>query len=261
MSVDKTPSFLKTDYESKLRKYPKFNIDAMYERVFDEMALQQTKRDQLITIHLAAFAFIVPAVLDSQKDISPLISGGIFLALGFIGFLFSLIIIRYRRYKEAYWICCRTLSVMMTMEEENWTKENIQAIFYQCLKKKVHTSMKKGRLKKFTLARKNMNSGETLYLVINAIISGGVAGFGAVMVLNALPYFSAVINTVAGTLVGVIVFAYTLYRYFKTLVDVYRVCDDQSEESFNAIFGDAWFLHFFVGNQEGEQKAAAEAQQ
>lgn len=250
--MDKTPDFLRNDYESKLRSYPKFNINNMYERVFDEMALQQTKRDQLITIHLAAFAFVVPAVLDTQKNISPLIGGCIFLALGFIGFLFSLIIIRYRRYKEAYWICCRTLSVMMTMEEENWTKENIQAIFYQCLKKKVSSSMKKGKLRKLAFSWKNLNSGETLYLVINAIISGGVAGFGAAMVLNVLAYFCETINILAGVLVGAVVFGYTLYQYFKTLVDIYRVCEDQTEKSFNDVFKDAWFLHFFVGNQGGK---------
>ena len=62
---------------SLLKNCPEFDIDMMYEKVLEELTLQQTKRDQLITIYLAAFAFVVPSLLTSQ-NINWLFNGWIF---------------------------------------------------------------------------------------------------------------------------------------------------------------------------------------
>ncbi len=223
------------------RKNPEFNINTMYQRVFEELTQQQTKRDQLITIYLAAFAFIVPALL-SAEAIKWEYKGAIFIALGFIGFLFSLIIIRYRKYKEVYWVCCRTLNVMMTLDEENWTKENIQKVFYACMRKKVKKFVNGNKFRTVYFIFKNIFSGETLYLIINAIISSGVLGIGVGIVLSAAPNIKLII----GLIVGLITFLLSTVIYFITLKNVYKVCVDGLESSFNAAFGDAWFLHFFI---------------
>ncbi len=238
---------------------PKFDINEMYARVYEELGLQQSKRDQLITIYLAAFAFIVPALL-SAKTVDWVFKGVVFAGLGLIGFLFALIIVRYRKYKEVYWICCRTLNVMMSINEENWTKENIQKIFYACMHKKIkkyvveekekkrkkqqkeNKEPKKYKFKTFDFVKYNFFSGETLYLVIHAILSGAVLGLGVGLIL---PYKQN-IKLLFGIIAGVIVFILTLIVYFVTLKNVYRVCVDGDNESFNYAFGDAWLLHFFV---------------
>lgn len=223
------------------REYPQFDINSMYARVFEELMEQQKKRDQLMTIYLAAFAFLVPALL-SAEAVDWVFKGYIFMGLGLIGFLFALIIIRYRKYKEVYWICCRTLNVMMSLDESKWTKENIQRIFYSCLHKKIKKYIKNGKFLTVNFVFKNFFSGETLYLVINSLIAGAVFGLGLGIVLPPAINF----KILWGVIVGLAVALLAVYIYFKTLKGVYKVCIDGLESSFNAAFGDAWFLHFFI---------------
>ncbi len=225
----------------KFRKNPEFNINTMYQRVFEELAAQQTKRDQLITIYLAAFAFIVPALLSAEK-LGLQYKGIIFIGLGLIGFLFSLIIIRYRKYKEVYWVCCRALNVMMTLSQEDWTKENIQKIFYACLQKRAKKYIENNKFNMWKFVTKNIFSGETLYLIINAFISSGVLGLGLGIILP----FAMWIKIVSGIALGLVALILSVAIYFITLKNIYNVCVDGLETSFNSTFNDAWFLHFFI---------------
>lgn len=232
---------------SLLNNCPVFDIDMMYERVLEELTLQQTKRDQLITIYLAAFAFVVPSLLTSQ-NINWLINGWIFIVLGIIGLLFALIIIRYRKYKEIYWICCRTINVMMDLDKSQWKKENIQAIFYECLCKKVKRYIgvrkKNGEkyFKTFDFVKYNLFSGETIYLIIHSIIAACVFGLGVGIVVPLAENHKLIIGIVA----GLILFLCSVRLYFSTLKEIYTVCVDEYDDSFNLAFKDAWFLHFFI---------------
>lgn len=237
-----TTPFKYTDTDDLMfRRNPEFNINTMYQRVFEELAAQQTKRDQLITIYLAAFAFIVPALLSAEK-LDLLYKGIIFMGLGLIGFLFSLIIIRYRKYKEVYWVCCRTLNVMMTLNQENWTKENIQKIFYACLQKRIKKYIENDQFDMPKFVKRNIFSGETLYLIINAFISSGVLGLGLGIALNTAMW----IKIVSGIALGLVALILSVAIYFITLKNIYNVCVDGLEESFNSTYNDAWFLHFFI---------------
>ena len=162
MKDNKRPAlhdFKYTEVDSSyFRNSPKFSIDDMYERAFNELGLQQAKRDQLITIYLAAFAFILPSLLSAQK-INWTINAWIFMGLGVIGFLFAMIIIRYRVYKEIYWHCCRTLNVLMDVDEDKRSKELIQNIFYNCMCKKIKSCInEKGEFQGFVFFRKNIFS-------------------------------------------------------------------------------------------------------
>ena len=224
-----------------LNNSPDFDINMMYERVLEELTLQQSKRDQLITIYLAAFAFIVPSLLTSQ-NINWLINGSIFIVLGIIGLLFALIIIRYRKYKEVYWICCRTINVMMDIDKDEWKKENIQAIFYECLCKKVRRYIGVNKFKTFSFVKDNLFSGETLYLIIHSIIAACVFGLGVGIVLP----FEIKLKLIIGIASGLILFLYSVSVYFGTLKKIYNVCVDGFDDSFNSTFKDAWFLHFFI---------------
>lgn len=244
-----------------LKNCPVFDINAMYQRVFEELGLQQSKRDQLITIYLAAFAFVVPSLL-SRENVNWIIAGSIFMILGIIGLLFALIIIRYRKYKEVYWISCRTLNVMMDLDNAQWTKENIQAIFYECLYKKIKDYIvdkkpkKKSKkaidgrsekqpekaFKTFNYVMDNLFSSETLYLIIHLIIASCVFGFGLGMVLPlSLPW-----KITLGLISGLILFIYCAFMYFRALIKVFKVCVDGLNKSFNSTYRDAWFLHFFI---------------
>lgn len=236
----KLTEFTKAD-QSLFKEAPKFDINAMYERVFEELMLQQSKRDQLITIYLAAFAFIVPSLLTAQS-ISWTVNGIIFTGLGVIGFLFALIIVRYRKYKEVYWICCRTLTVMMDMDEDNWTKDNIQRVFFNCQLKKVKKYIKNSKFQTFKFVRKNLFSGETLYLVIHAIIAGSVLGLG----VGILVPLGMQLKLLIGAAAGLALLILAMWIYFGTLVKTYRDCVDRCDDSFNYTYNDAWFLHFFV---------------
>ncbi len=252
---DKMRKIIDIDLKTKLRSHPKRDMDKLYDQVVQELVQQQSKRDQLITIYLAAFAFIVPALLTAQ-EINWVVSGWIFVGLGVIGYLFGLIIVRYRKYKEVYWICCRTISVMTTLDETEWTKDNIAAIFYQCMRKKVKKYIKEDKKKTkgkdadqemesfrtVRFVRDNFFSGETLYLVIQAIIAGSVLGLGISMLLPVVGW----IKVTVGLICGALLFCALLWKYFSTLVKVYRVCVDKLKSSFNKTFGDAWFLHFFL---------------
>jgi len=239
----KNPDFKYTKIDNSLfRNSPNFDINEMYERAFDELGLQQSKRDQLITIYLAAFAFIFPPLLTAES-INWIINGAIFIGLGIIGFLFALIIIRYRIYKEIYWHCCRALNVLMDVDEDKRSKETIQAIFYNCLYKKVKSYINEnGEFKKFIFFKKNIFSSETLYLLIHAIISSCVLGFGIGIIIPLEFYFKILI----GALCGILLIAVIMVMYFRALKNVYLVCIDKSDESFNATYKNAWFLHFFI---------------
>lgn len=232
---------------SLLKNCPEFDIDMMYEKVLEELTLQQTKRDQLITIYLAAFAFVVPSLLTSQ-NINWLFNGWIFIVLGIIGLLFALIIIRYRKYKEIYWICCRTINVMMDIDKTEWKKENIQAVFYKCLCKKVKSYIgvrkKSGKkyFKTFGYVKDNVFSGETLYLIIHSIIAGCVFGLGIGIVVPLAENHKLIVGIVA----GLILFLCSVTLYFLNLKEIYTVCVDEDDDSFNHAFKDAWFLHFFI---------------
>ncbi|MBO5210741.1 MAG: hypothetical protein J6B80_02290 [Clostridia bacterium] len=224
---------------------PKFDVNEMYSLVVNELGLQQSKRDQLITIYLAAFAFIIPTLLSS--DITNwILNGCIFIGLGVIGILFAFIIIRYRKYKEIYWLCCRTLNVMMDVDENQWSKENIQGIFYNCMLKKIGKAIENGKFKIVFFVTHNLFSSETLYLMVHTIITASVTGFGVgILVPLSMPF-----KITIGVITGIIIFLLCLFAYFYTLIKLYWVCIDGSDASFNAAFKEAWFLHFFVSRKE-----------
>ena len=102
--------------------------DFIYDKAIAELGLQQTKRDQLITIYIALYAFLVPAILETQK-ISLSAQGWIFLACSILGVLFAVVIIRYRVYKEIYWLCCQSITTLMGYEKEKLNKSFFRAFY------------------------------------------------------------------------------------------------------------------------------------
>ena len=64
------------------------------------------------------------------------IKGMIFLLLGVVGIMFSFIAVRYREYKEVYWMCCQALTVLQSFKPEEIDKHVVQSVFYHSLYKK-----------------------------------------------------------------------------------------------------------------------------
>ncbi len=241
-----TPFLNKTVHAGKWKTTCDFDLPSLYERAYEELALQQAKRDQIITIYLAVFSFLVPFAL-SMDILSWQSKGLILLAVAIIGVFFSLIIIRYRIYKEAYWLCCQSLTVLMNLRPEEIDKATIQGVYYQSLYKKGHSYViekpgKPKRFHKWKYVKKNLFSAETMHFIIQALITSILFGLSVALILSLDLLFSVLIGVVAG-LALLLVF---LKVYFDQCCDVYRVLVDDSDEAFNKTFSKAWFLHFYV---------------
>lgn len=234
----------------KMKDHVDIDLDTLYERAFDELGLQQTKRDQIITLYLAIFSFLIPFAL-SIEMLSWQIKGLIFLAAAIVGILFSLVIIRYRIYKEVYWLCCQSITVLFGIRPEALTKETIQSVYYRTLKKKgkgycIDTG--EGfesptlRFSRALYVKKNLFSSESIYFFIHSFITALIFAMsvGLICPLGILP--SAVVGLVSGLLLFVILAA----KYFAECIRVYQVLIDGLDSSFNWTFSKAWFLHFYL---------------
>lgn len=237
---------------SKLKDKPEYNIEKTYEHAHSELSLQQSKRDQIITIYLALCSFLLPFAL-GEEVIGYEMKGLIFLIVGAVGILFSCITVRYREYKEVYWLCCQTLTVLQSFKSEELDKSLIQRTFYHCLHKKgkgyLRCKGNKKLLKKFAYAKKNLFSSETMHFVIIDLMASFITGLGVGLALISLP----TINLILGVILGTFVFILLVFLYFNTCVKVYSPLEehegDDSEErknrAFNKVFSKAWFLHFY----------------
>lgn len=232
--------------EGKLKEKVEYDLGALYENAHSELSLQQSKRDQIITLYLAIFSFLIPFAL-SLSSLEWHYRGLIFVAAGIIGMLFALIIIRYRIYKEVYWLCCQSLTVLMNFKQEELDKKTVQAVFYQSLKKKgqgyiITDATGKKRFNKILFFKKNLFSSETIHFMIQAIITAIVLGLGVSLIIPLDLWISLTI----GFLVGGAVFGLLLLSYFSKCRAVYAVLADDKDSSFNSSFSKAWFLHFYI---------------
>ncbi len=237
----------KTIGEGKRKEQVDYDFVSLHERANDELTLQQSKRDQIITLYLAVFSFLVPFAL-SLDIVTWQIKGTIFLAVALVGVLFSLAIIRYRVYKEIYWLSCQSITVLMNFKQEELDKETVQAVFYHSLHKKGHSFVKTledggAKFRKWYYAWKSSFSAETMHFAVQALITSITFGLSVGLIIGTeiLAW-----KITSGILAGFVVFAWLLWQYFSECIDVYKVLEDNRESSFNKTFSKAWFLHFYV---------------
>lgn len=231
---------------NKSEKKVEIHWDSIYDKAIAELGLQQTKRDQLITIYIALYAFLIPAILETDK-ISLRVQGFLFLASSILGFLFGVIIIRYRIYKEAYWLCCQSITALMRYDYNVLNKEFIQTVFYRTLEKKGKKYIrknKKGKIKfrRWNYVYKNFVSSETFYFLIHTLITSGVFGLSMSLVWDVPEKYKLLLGFGTGIALALVL----LYWYFYECIKVYWVLVDHTDESFNKTFSKAWFLHFYV---------------
>lgn len=242
--------------EKSIKKQKDYNLETLYEHTHSELSLQQNKRDQIITIYLALFSFIIPFAL-SLEGVGLWMKGLIFMAVGVIGVLFSHINVRYRVYKEAYWLACQAITVLMNVKEEELSKKNIQRAFYYSLKKKGDGYCTDGKWSVKKFVKKNLYSAETLHQMIQVFITATISCLGAALVAYELLSLRVVFAALVGGGVFVATFAWLMSSYFKKFMEVYAVMREASadakrrDELFNATFSKAWLLHvYYKENKE-----------
>lgn len=213
-------------------------LSLLYDKAYSELGLQQSKRDQLITLYAGIFSFMVSLVASKEN------AGILFAATGLIGIILSLIVIRYRVYKEVYWLCCQCITVFFGFEPKQLTKENIQSVFYKALCKRA-----KGYLvhrddcvifRKFKYIKSNLFSAETLYFLLIALLTS------VIMAISAYALFPAAWCLPAAIAVGLIILLLLLRKYFVECMKIYLVAHQNTDTNFNKVFQKAWFLHFWV---------------
>ena len=235
----------------KISDSPKYDLAMLYERCVEEMTLQQAKRDQIFTLYLAMFSFLVPFAL-STAGIGDIAKGAIFIALAIIGWMFALIIERYRIYKESYWLCCQAITCLMSFKEGSIDKKTVQAVYYSCLFKKgeKYIDKKNNKYKRLDFYKGNIFSGETIYYLIHSFITSIMVYLG----INQMFYNNSKITesllNISGVLCAVIVFVILTIFYFERLLEVYSVLVENTEKAFNKAFSKAWFLHFYMENSK-----------
>ena len=230
--------------EQKIKKNRDYNLEELYNHAHSELSLQQSKRDQIITIYLALCSFLVPFTLGEELITWP-IKGLIFIVIGIVGVLFSFVSVRYREYKEVYWLCCQSITVLQNIKNEEINKDTIQQVFYHCLYKKGHKLVKNGKFDYFGYVKKNLFSSETLHFIIISLIASFVVGVGVAI---SLP-LDFLIKVIISAIVVLLVLLMLLYVYFSTCIKCYKILavDDKVEKDklFSKVFSKAWFLHIY----------------
>lgn len=230
--------------EAKLKDKKDYNLEELYNHAHSELSLQQSKRDQIITIYLALCSFLVPFTLGEELITWP-IKGLIFMVIGIVGVLFSFVSVRYREYKEVYWLCCQSITLLKNFKEEEINKDTIQKVFYRCLYKKGHKLVKDGKFDYFGYVKKNLFSSETIHFIIISLIASFVVGVGVTISLPLQTWIKIIIGSIS----VLTVLLFLLYVYFSTCIKCYKLlATEDSEEKdrlFSKVFGKAWFLHMY----------------
>lgn len=236
--------FKHTQYQAPTNKATSVDLPALYEQANAELGLQQTKRDQIITVYLTMFSFLLPFSISIQ-DITWQAKGFILLAAAIIGLLFACVIVRYRIYKEAYWLCCQSITMMMAYDKSELTEDKVQEIYYHAMEQKngkyVLGKGANRRFKKWEFSMKNLMSAETLHYLIHSFITATLTGLSAGLI-SEQPLAIAI---PLGIAVFAVMLLWLMWMYFKELIDLYAVLVDELEDSFKRIFDKAWFLHLF----------------
>lgn len=223
------------------------NIDLMeiYKLTINELGIQQSKRDQTIAFYLTLSGIIAGFLFGSNK-ITTEVSGLFLFLLGIIGIMLSIVIIRYRRYKEIYWITSRAISSLFSEKDlNNITEEKLKNIFYIVLCK-MYESIKCKRKQKLTLIntmKTSFFSAETLLFMITLFVS-------AVVLMTSIIFL---IPKFMGTLIAIFVFIFVLYFLYRfycmQIIKIYKVVELTNEEeklkAFKSVYKSAWFLHLF----------------
>lgn len=226
------------------------SLEISYEKTVEELGLQQTKRDQIIALYLSILGFVIPSIINLNV---PRIAKGLgFFVIYLIGILFCRIVIRYRIYKEVYWIACRVISQLYNIRSESRNKETVQTLFYRTLKKNspsVVIKNKKGRISVWKSFKKQLSSAEMTLFNILLLFTSFIGGISVAYMFRA--------GFLATMIVSALIAALILFTYFKlnrlyvtSLLDQYKCVDSGDTKDLSIPFNKAWMLHCYVDDDE-----------
>lgn len=228
------------------------DLDSCYQQTVAELGLQQSKRDQIIAFYLTILGFVIPSVVSLEVGNGP--KALAFLAMYAIGTIFCHVILRYRIYKEVYWIACRVITQMCNIKPEHRTKKNIYILFYNALDHNKSSIVQYGKSRSgdkapkrsfFRSLKRQLNSAETLLYETLALFSGFVGAIGG--------YYAWCVAKPMGVavwLVLIYMFIRINYKYVTRLMALYDCIDEQNPDKklaeLEATFAKAWMLHCYV---------------
>ncbi len=221
------------------------DLQEIHAECVEELSLQQSKRDQLIAFYLTITGLVSAYLFAS--DISPVVRILIFFVLFVLGCIWSAITIRYKVYKEIYWMSCKTISSLFSMDREKIDKPCLQHLFYMVLKKCYKSVPKDENTNKPNLIKfiiKNLTSAEYL-MFLTIVLLTATSGAGGMFFL----FYSLklpVLGCISAALFLILFILYQTVSYNKAALSVFKVMQDGLNSSFNKVFEKAWFLHFFA---------------
>ncbi len=227
------------------------DLDNCYDMTVAELGLQQSKRDQIIAFYLTILGFVIPNVI--SLDIPNIAKGIAFLGMYIIGAIFCHVILRYRIYKEVYWIACRVITQLCNIKPAKRTRDVIHTLFYHALKKNQSTIVKykkNGEPSLLRSFRRQLNSAETLLFETLAIFATLVGCIGA----SYLYSYNKIICVVI-ILLLVIMFIKMNYKYATRLMELYKCIDTDTLDDLLIPFGKAWMLECYIDDIPLEEEA------
>ena len=260
-----TPTFEKFELTPELFDTKKeINFENLYNLCTAELSLQQSKRDQIIAFYVAIASFLIPTAY--ELELSLLFRAAAFALVAFIGAMLCRVVVRYRVYKEVYWVTSRTIAALMRAKPERLEKAFVQKVFAVNLRKSMPSVIacdyaeKDGarvptRIRRFATVIKQQNSAETmLYMVIVVMpaVSAFLAGYTLCGGISAAP---AWLPAVCGAVIFLFVVYLAVRSYTRALNDVYTFCFDRTDASFNKVYAKAWFLHGLECGAAAPEKA------
>ena len=233
-----------------------------YNECNKELVAQQSKRDQIIAFYVAVAGFIVPIIY--ELNLHYLAQSAAFLLLVIIGWFLSKVVVRYRLYKESYWITSRTISQFFLKTDGKVVKRTIQDKFKQNLlkgeksvivRKKTPTGERfEDQVDWWKTTKKVNNSAETILYKIIVLMTAVTVFLTVFTSANPLLGLIEGISGTPSTLIAVAVsllaalatYSHLTFFYVRSLASIYKYCITKKDEDFNGAFDKAWFLHFYA---------------
>lgn len=247
------------------------NLESLYSQCNGELTLQQSKRDQIIAVYISVAGFIIPSILG--LGVGMLSMAAAFLLMYVIGDTLCKVVVRYRIYKEVYWITSRTIATLFSVDSNLINKHLVQKLFADNIRRgrasvivlkdgfddKVGTAALETPVSyseavdQRATVKKISNSAETLLYKLMALMSAATLTlatfFAAKEFLPLLPILTPKLQFIIASCIafvaGILVYVKEKNFYITKLTDVYAYCFDGKKESFNATYAKAWFLHGF----------------
>lgn len=241
------------------------DLNATYDQAVTELSLQQSKRDQIIAFYLALLGLIVPSVI--SEEMPGLTVGLICLGLYVIGVLFCHVVLRYRVYKECYWIACRVITQLHHIKPEKRSDAVIKSLYFHALEKNRKSTViswedkkkKKDTEEKINCdafvphpkpnylptMRRQIDSAETLLFETLVVFSTLAGGIGAYYIWQENLWIGLALAVVLAVL-----FVVMNNEYISRLMKIYACVSESDEKArekkLDSAFGKAWMLHCSV---------------